>query len=54
MSPGQSSLTVDAPRAYDVITNKHFGIHELRLTPGGTGLGIYDIAFESCEVGADR
>ena len=51
---GTSFLTVDAPRAYDVITNKHFGTHELRLTPNGTGLGIYDIAFESCEVGADR
>ena len=49
-----SYFPVEAPRAYDVITNKHFGIHELRLTPEGTGLGIYDIAFESCEVGADK
>jgi thiol-disulfide isomerase/thioredoxin len=51
---GSSFLTVDTPRAYGVIMNKHFGTHELRLKPGGGGLGIYDIAFESCEVGADK
>ena len=51
---GTSFVTVNAPRAYDIIMNHHFGTHELRLTPGGMGLGIYDIAFESCEVGADK
>ncbi|HEY1655693.1 MAG TPA: redoxin family protein [Candidatus Tumulicola sp.] len=51
---GASFITVDTPRAYDIIMNRHFGTHELRLSPGGIGLGIYDIAFESCEVGADK
>lgn len=51
---GNSYLTVDAPRAYDVIVNRHFGTHELRFAPGGIGIGIYDIAFESCEIGSDK
>ncbi len=47
---GTSYLTVDAPRAYNVIMNKAFGQHDLRLAPDGLGLGIYSIAFESCQV----
>jgi thiol-disulfide isomerase/thioredoxin len=49
--PGGSSYAdVDAPRAYDLIVNAHFGDHTLRLTPSSDGLGVYDFAFESCEV----
>jgi thiol-disulfide isomerase/thioredoxin len=51
---GNSYITVDAPRAYDLIMNKHFGQHELRLSPERYGVGIYSFAFESCEVGADK
>lgn len=51
---GNSYVQVDAPRAYDVIDNKHFGTHDLQVWPDGIGLGIYDVAFESCEVGADK
>jgi thiol-disulfide isomerase/thioredoxin len=47
---GNSYVTVDAPRAYVLIDNAAFGRHELRLFPDGVGLGIYDVAFESCEV----
>ncbi|HEV7179340.1 MAG TPA: redoxin family protein [Candidatus Baltobacteraceae bacterium] len=47
---GMSYVTVDASRAYDIVMNAKFGEHELRLYPQGTGLGIYDFAFESCEV----
>lgn len=48
---GNSYLDVDAPRAYDVIMNAQYASsRELRLTPQGAGVGIYDIAFESCEV----
>jgi thiol-disulfide isomerase/thioredoxin len=47
---GRSYVTVDAPRAYDLVMNAHFGEHELQLSPKADGLGIYDVAFESCEV----
>ena len=47
---GNSYADVDAPRAYDLIANAHFGDHTLRLAPSSDGLGVYDFAFESCEV----
>ena len=49
---GNSYLNVDAPRGYDVVDNAAFGTHELRLSPDKLGLGIYDFAFEACEVPA--
>ncbi len=47
---GASYVNVDAPRAYDVLDNAHFNKHELKLFPQQYGVGIYDFAFESCEV----
>jgi thiol-disulfide isomerase/thioredoxin len=47
---GRSYVTVDAPRAYDVIMNAKWGTHELQLFPQRLGVGIYSFAFESCEV----
>ncbi|HZV76216.1 MAG TPA: redoxin family protein [Candidatus Babeliales bacterium] len=47
---GNSYVAVDAPRAYDLVVNARFGTHTLQLSPKSEGLGIYDIAFESCEV----
>jgi thiol-disulfide isomerase/thioredoxin len=47
---GRSYLTVDSARAYDVVMNARFGTHDVKLSPTGSGLGIYDFAFESCEV----
>jgi len=47
---GTSYVTVDAPRAYDLLTNQKFAEHELRLYPDRVGLGFFDFAFESCEV----
>ena len=38
----------------DIIMNKHYGKHDLRLSPQRYGVGIYDFAFESCEVGSDK
>jgi thiol-disulfide isomerase/thioredoxin len=49
---GSSYVMVDAPRAYDVVMNARFGQHVLKLAPQGYGVGIYDVAFESCEVPA--
>lgn len=51
---GNSYVTVDAPRAYVLVENAKFGQHELRVAPDGYGLGVYDIAFESCEVPGAR
>jgi len=50
---GNSFVTVDAPRAYDLLMNKHYGKHELRLLPTKYGVGIYSFDFESCVVGSD-
>jgi thiol-disulfide isomerase/thioredoxin len=47
---GTSYVTVDAPRAYDILVNQKFGERELRLYPDRAGVGFYDFAFESCEV----
>ena len=47
---GRSYVVVDSPRAYDLLANARFGEHELKLSPKSDGLGIYDVAFESCEV----
>lgn len=47
---GTSYVTVDAPRAYDLLTNQTFAERELRLYPDRAGVGFYDFAFESCEV----
>lgn len=51
---GHSYIVVDAARAYDVVMNKHFGHHDLQLSPRQYGLGVYSFAFESCQVGVDR
>jgi thiol-disulfide isomerase/thioredoxin len=51
---GSSYIDVNAARAYDVITNAQWGTHDLRLSPSGSGLGIYDVAFESCQVPGTR
>ncbi len=53
-SHGNSYVQVDAPREYDLVMNKHYAPHELRLEPGGAGLGIYSFDFESCEAGTDK
>jgi thiol-disulfide isomerase/thioredoxin len=47
-------VVVDAPRAYELVMNRHYGHHDLRLRPIEYGLGVYTFAFESCEVGSDR
>jgi thiol-disulfide isomerase/thioredoxin len=47
---GRSYIMVDTARAYDLIMNAQFGEHELKLSPKSDGLGIYDFAFESCEI----
>ncbi|MGC1382092.1 MAG: redoxin family protein, partial [Candidatus Baltobacteraceae bacterium] len=47
---GASYVTVDAPRSYDLLANARFGAHDLQLAPEGYGAGIYDFAFESCEI----
>lgn len=49
-SSGMSYVTVDAPRAYELIDNAKFGQHDLKLTPQKYGLGVYSFAFESCQV----
>lgn len=51
---GRSYVTVDASREYDLVKNRRFGHHDLRIRPLEYGLGVYTFAFESCEVGADR
>ncbi|HTV74644.1 MAG TPA: thioredoxin-like domain-containing protein [Candidatus Acidoferrales bacterium] len=49
-----SYLDVDASRSYHVIENAVYGAHDLRLSPKGYGLAVYDVDFESCEVPGTR
>ncbi len=49
-SSGASYVSVDASRSYGIVMNKSYGAHELKLVPQGAGLGVYDVAFESCEI----
>lgn len=51
---GTSYLTVDSPRAYDVLNNQTFAEHELRFYPDRVGTGFFDFAFESCEVPGEK
>ncbi len=53
-SDGTSYVNVDASRSYQLIENKSYGTHDLRLTPKGYGLTVYDVDFESCEVPGTR
>jgi thiol-disulfide isomerase/thioredoxin len=49
-SSGMSYVTVDAPRAYDVVTNAKMAFHEIRFAPQQPGaVDVYSFAFESCE-----
>jgi len=48
-SDGTSYVTVDTPRAYQLVMNAKMAFHELRLTPQTPGVAIYSFAFESCE-----
>jgi thiol-disulfide isomerase/thioredoxin len=48
-SDGKSYVTVDTPRAYQLLMNAKMAYHELRLTPEAPGVGIFSFAFESCE-----
>jgi thiol-disulfide isomerase/thioredoxin len=47
---GVSYINVDTSRAYHVVENAKFGNYDLRLSPKGYGLAVYDLDFESCEV----
>lgn len=47
---GMSFVNVDASRAYHLVENAKYGTHDLRLSPKGYGLAVYDVDFESCEV----
>lgn len=47
---GSSYINVDASRSYQIVMNKTYGAHELKLVPQGSGVAVYDVAFESCEI----
>ena len=51
---GRSYLSVNEPRAYDIVMNKKWATHDLVLSPQGSGLGVYSFDFESCEAGSDK
>jgi hypothetical protein len=51
---GRSYVTVDQPRAYELLMNRKFGSYDLRLYPQAQGVGVYSFDFESCEVGSDK
>ena len=50
---GQSFLRVDAPRMYQILKNRRWGKHELRLGTTSEDFGLYSFTFASCAVGGD-
>ena len=44
---GKSCLVIDEPRMYNVVRNKEFGEHVLRLTTTSKGLALYSFMFVS-------
>jgi len=47
---GRSYLQVDGPRSYNLVRNKEFGEHVLRLTTAKKGCAVYSFTFVSCVV----
>lgn len=43
-------FTIVGVQTPEFVENAVFGSHDLRLSPEGYGLAIYDVDFESCEV----
>lgn len=52
-SDGQSYVTVDIGRAYEIVADKRWGSYDLRLYPKSAGVGVYEITFETAETGSD-
>ena len=46
---GQTWVTVDEPRMYNIVANRKFGSHELRLASASDSFAIYAFTFGSCE-----
>jgi thiol-disulfide isomerase/thioredoxin len=47
---GRSFVRVDAPRMYQLVANRSWGQHELKLGAASDGMGLYSFTFSSCEV----
>ena len=50
---GQSYVTVDAARSYDLVMNKRWGTYDLRLYVKSPGVALYAVNFESAQTGSD-
>jgi len=45
-----STLTVDAPRMYRIVSNQDIGRHELALSTTSDGVALYALTFTSCVI----
>jgi hypothetical protein len=45
-----TTVTVDAPRMYRIVSNREIGRHELTLSTTSDGVALYACTFTSCEV----
>ena len=50
---GRSYLLVDQPRMYNLIKNRKWGSHTLKLATAEEGLGLYSFTFTSCTVAGE-
>ncbi len=46
-SDGQTFVHVDAPRMYQLVSNRRFGQHELKMGTTSPGMGLYSFAFSA-------
>jgi thiol-disulfide isomerase/thioredoxin len=48
---GRSYVHVDAPRMYQLVSNRKWGEHELKMGSSSPDFALYSFTFSSCEVG---
>jgi thiol-disulfide isomerase/thioredoxin len=46
---GRSYILIDSPRMYNIIRQKEYGSHELKLSSDSDAFGLYAFTFGSCE-----
>lgn len=47
---GRSYFVVDGPRMYNLVRNREYGEHTLRLDVSSTSFGLYSLTFVSCAI----
>ncbi len=47
---GKSYIIIDRPRLYNLVRNREYGEHKLKMTTRANGVALYSVSFVSCAV----